>query len=52
LRVELEILLKESSSAISTSDESSQVVKKLPKFGDIKVTKNGIIFFLKAGKYQ
>lgn len=26
--------------------------KKLSKFGDKKVTKSGIIFFLKAGKHQ
>ncbi len=26
--------------------------KKHPKFGNVKITKNGTIFFLKAGKYQ
>ena len=26
--------------------------KKIQKFGDIKIIKNGIVFFLKAGKYK
>ena len=48
LRIELEILLKESMQA----QDDKSVIKKIQKFGDIKVTKNGTIFFLKAGKYQ
>ncbi len=48
LRPELDLLLKDSNSA--ASDDS--LVKKMPKFGEKKSTKNGIIFFLKAGQYQ
>ncbi len=46
MRTELNILIKENG---SSQDEG---VKKIPKFGEIKISKSGIIFFLKAGKYQ
>lgn len=40
-------MIKES--GVSSQEEG---IKKLPKFGDKKITKSGIIFFLKAGKHQ
>ena len=46
LRQELDLLLKESDSG---ADEAS---KRLPKFGDKKTTKAGLLFFLKAGPHK
>jgi hypothetical protein len=48
LRMELEILLKDN---MTCTDSKGGKAKKLPKFGNIKVTKTGTLFFLKAGKY-
>jgi hypothetical protein len=57
LRQELDILLKEGNEIQSSSgkveDAASNVsITKHPKFGEIKVTKSGTIFFLKAGSNQ
>jgi hypothetical protein len=49
IRTELDILMKSSGQSGTNEDSGA---KKIPKFGDIKVIKSGIIFFLKAGKYQ
>lgn len=49
LRPELDLLLNDTNGGSASSDDS--IVKKLPKFGDRKSTKNGIIFFLQAGQY-
>jgi hypothetical protein len=53
LRIELDILMKEAH--MTTRNEGAAgakgAVKKHPKFNNVKITKNGTIFFLKAGKY-
>ena len=47
IRTELKILMKSSGQTGPSEDEPS----KIQKLGDIKVIKNGILFFLKAGMY-
>jgi hypothetical protein len=48
VRAELNILMKSSGQSGPSEDEP----KKIQKLGDIKSIKNGILFFLKAGKHQ
>ena len=50
LRQELDALLKDGGEVESEEAAASNAtVKKLPKFGDKKTTKSGILFYLKAG---
>ena len=50
LRQELDALLKDGGEVESEeAAASTTIVKKLPKFGDKKTTKSGILFYLKAG---
>ena len=52
LRQELDALLKDGGEVESEEAAASNAtVKKLPKFGDKKTTKSGILFYLKAGQY-
>lgn len=50
------MLLKESGHDVDTTsagpDDVSALSKKLPKFGDKKSTKSGVMFFLKAGPHK
>lgn len=46
-------MLKEGGGEVEGPEEGgASTLKKLPKFGDKKITKSGIIFFLKAGTYM
>ena len=45
LRQELDLLLREDGGETETES------KRLPKFGEKKTTKSGVLFYLKAGKH-